>query len=322
MLINALKNTSGRKKLSPWFIFIMITLIATWMDLRQSTFADFLAPALGSPEEAGFYSRFIIGMVIGAIAALNVYILRALTFRAQVLVIWIELFILALAFFASFDLSYPFILKKLPFLITQGAFTTIYVSLIAIVIASILAMIGALGRLSKNGLAYGVSSFYISFFRGTPLLLQVYLIYLGLPQMGIIIEAIPAGIIALALCYGAYMAEIFRAGIIAVPKAQGEAAAALGLKKSFTFRKIILPQAMRLIIPPTGNQFIAMLKDSSLISVMGVWELMFLARTQGRAEFKHMEMLVTAALVYWAMSIVFEILQSRLEKHYGKGHVS
>jgi len=85
-------------------------------------------------------------------------------------------------------------------------------------------------------------------------------------------------------------------------------------------RKIVLPQAMRLIVPPVGNQFIAMLKDSSLVSVMGVWELTFIARTAGRAEFRHLEMLITAALIYWLLSIVFELIQARLEAYYGKGH--
>ena len=155
----------------------------------------------------------------------------------------------------------------------------------------------------------------------TPLLLQVFIIYLGLPQMGVILDPVPAGIIALSLCYGAYMAEIFRAGIQGVPAGQGEAAAALGLRPALTMRKVILPQAMKLIVPPTGNQFIAMLKDSSLISVLGVQELMFLARTQGRSEFKHFEMLITAAIIYWIISFVFELIQARIEAHYGKGDV-
>ncbi len=116
-----------------------------------------------------------------------------------------------------------------------------------------------------------------TFFRGTPLLLQVYLIYLGLPQIGVTLPAVPSGVIALSLCYGAYMAEIFRAGIEGVPHGQREAARALGLKEGLILRKIVLPQAMRLIVPPVGNQFIAMLKDSSLVSVMGVWELTFVA---------------------------------------------
>ena len=209
--------------------------------------------------------------------------------------------------------------SNLSFLITTGAFTTIYVSLIAIVIACVLALLGALGKLSSNGAAYALATFYISFFRGTPLLLQVVLIYTGFAQLGFVLEAVPAGITALALCYGAYMAEIFRAGIEGVPGGQREAAAAMGLKPALIFRKIVFPQAMRLIVPPTGNQFIAMLKDSSLVSVVGVWELTKTAQVLGKRDFQVFEFLIAAAVIYWIMSVVFEVLQSRLEAYYGKG---
>src|SRR5690606_12769981 len=121
------------------------------------------------------------------------------------------------------------------------------------------------------------------------------------------------------LCYGAYLAEIFRAGIEGVPQGQRDAAMALGLPKGLTFRKIIFPQAMRLIVPPTGNQFIAMLKDSSLVSVMGVWELTRTAQIIGRRDFRVFEMLIAAAIIYWIMSIAFELIQSRIERRYARG---
>ena len=124
------------------------------------------------------------------------------------------------------------------------------------------------------------------------------------------------GIVALSLCYGAYMTEIFRAGIQSIPGGQWEAADALGMRRSATLRKIILPQAMRIIVPPTGNQFIAMLKVSSLVSVVGVWDLMFVARAQGRADFRMLEMLITASLIYWFLSIILELLQARIERRY------
>jgi polar amino acid transport system permease protein len=149
-------------------------------------------------------------------------------------------------------------------------------------------------------------------------LLQILMIYLGLPQIGVVLDPVPSAIIALSLCYGAYMAEIFRAGILAIPRGQNEGARALGLHEGQIMRLVILPQAMRLIIPPTGNQFIAMLKDSSLVSVLGAWDLMYIARTHGKAEFKYMEMLITAALIYWIMSMVFEALQARIEAHYAR----
>jgi polar amino acid transport system permease protein len=307
-------------------LFLVLFALLFLVDLSGGGFAQAFLPAIGfeaaaAGEPGALFDRILLAAVVAAGLTLNFMLILVLPFIAQIGVVWGELLIAFLAFFYSFDLSFPFIAVRLPILILTGAFTTIYVSLISIAIACVLALIGALARLSKNGPAYGVATFYISFFRGTPLLLQVYVIYAGLPQLGIILDAVPSGIIALSLCYGAYMAEIFRAGIQGVPPGQSEAATALGLRHGLTMRKVVLPQAMKLIVPPTGNQFIAMLKDSSLISVLGVQELMFLARTQGRSEFKHFEMLITAAVIYWIISIVFELVQARLEAYYGKGDV-
>ena len=312
-----------RRMQQPWFLrllfFIVVVGLTVFFLSPDSMLSHVLDPVLGLGGGDTFFGRLIIGVVLALLLIVNISLIRLAPFRIQVIIIWAELLILFLAFFYSFDLSFPFIFSRLEFLILQGAFTTIYVSMAAIVIACVIALAAALARLSGSAPAYGIATFYISFFRGTPLLLQVYLIYLGLPQLGFVVDAVPAGITALSLCYGAYMAEIFRAGIQGVSAGQWEAAKALGLKSGLTMRKIILPQAMRLIVPPTGNQFIAMLKDSSLISVMGVWELMFLARTQGRSEFKHIEMLITAAIIYWIISIVFELVQARLERYYNKG---
>jgi polar amino acid transport system permease protein len=269
------------------------------------------------PENWILDGPVLAGIIAGAIT-LNVHLILYLPFRGQVIVFWIQLLVLFLLFFYSFNLSYSFITERLPLLIYTGVGYTLWVSALSIVLASLIALLGALMRLSNNGAAFAISTFYVSFFRGTPLLLQVYLIYLGLPQLGIILDAIPSGVIALSLCYGAYMTEIFRSGIQSVPQGQTEAAMALGLKPWQIMFKVTLPQAMRIIIPPTGNNFIAMLKDSSLVSAMGVMELMYLARTLGRSEFKHFEMLITAALIYWIISFLFELVQGRLETHYGK----
>jgi polar amino acid transport system permease protein len=112
------------------------------------------------------------------------------------------------------------------------------------------------------------------------------------------------------------MTEIFRSGIESIPRGQWEASRALGFTFGPTMRRIILPQAVPIIIPPTGNMFISMLKNSSLVSVIGVWELMFLARTLGQKTFQHMEMLITVAMIYWALTVVLEAIQARLERHY------
>ncbi|MEZ0170105.1 amino acid ABC transporter permease [Microvirga sp. TS319] len=280
-----------------------------------------LAGLFGLAEGSPLAANLIVALIVTAVVAVNVAVVMRLSLKHQVYVVWVELALLVLLFFYSFDLSFEFIRRKIGFLLTQGLVTTLYVSAISIVIASVLAMIGAVAKLSSNGIALGIANFYTSLFRGLPLLMQIYMIYLGLPQLGYVINAVPAGILALSLCYGAYMTEIFRAGIESIPKGQWEASRALGLKPRDTLTRIILPQAMRIIIPPTGNQFIAMLKDSSLVSVVGVWELMYLARTQGQTEFRHVEMMITASLIYWILSIVLELIQARIERRFNKAHV-
>ena len=256
---------------------------------------------------------------------------RIFGFRTRLYLTWAAMLGLFASFFLSFDLKFSIILDKLPNLIglhlapngfLQGAALTLFLCLCSIVASSLLGFITALARLSKSAVAFGIASFYASFFRGTPLLIQILLIYLGLPQLGVVPGAIAAGIIALSLNYGAYLSEIFRAGILGVPHGQREASLALGMRETVIFWRVTLPQAMRAIIPPTTNQFISMLKDSSLISVMGVWEVMFLAQSYGRSSYRYIEMLTTAAIIYWLMSIGLELIQARMERHYGKAYVS
>lgn len=304
----------------PWFagcILAAVFLLFFAFDLTGTMFGEFMRPAIGEPADSGLYGRFAVALAVAMLFVINIALIGFLPLAAQVGVVWLELLILFLAFFSTFDLSFPFIAKKLPFMVTQGVFTTLYVSAVSIAIASVIAIIGAVAKLSTNGFAYAIASFYTSFFRGLPLLMQVYLIYLGLPQLGFVVDAVPAGVMALSLCYGAYMTEIFRAGIQSIDRGQWEASRTIGFGFWLTMRKVILPQALPVIIPPTGNQFIAMLKDSSLVSVIGVWELMFLARTLGQKTFQHMEMLISAAFIYWMMSICLEVIQSRIERHYG-----
>jgi polar amino acid transport system permease protein len=270
----------------------------------------------GSPA-----AQIAITAGLTALIGANVYFILGLSLRWQVYVVWIELALLLVLFFVSFDLSWDFIRRKIWLLLSIGLVTTLYISAASIVFASALALAGAMAKLSSNGIAIGIANFYTSFFRGIPLLMQIYIIYLGLPQLGVVIDAIPAGIVALSLCYGAYMTEIFRSGIESVPVGQWEAARALGFKRGAILTRIILPQAMRVIIPPTGNQFIAMLKDSSLVSVIGVWELMYLARTEGQSEFRHIEMMLTASMIYWVFSGMLEMVQARIERYFGQAHV-
>jgi polar amino acid transport system permease protein len=239
-------------------------------------------------------------------------------FALWVALVWVGIFGVLLYVFNRFNLDFGFMLKYLPFIL-KGVGLTIFVSICAIVSASVLALVGSIARLSKNPIFYGISTFYVSIIRGTPLIVQIFVIYLGLPQLGIVISAVPAGIIALGVNYGAYMTEIFRAGIQSIGRGQIEAAYSLGMTYTQMMKRVLLPQAFRLIIPPTGNEFIAMLKDSSLVAFLGVWELFFRAQRVGRQNFRSMETLLIAALFYWMVTIIFQYFQSRLESNLAKG---
>ncbi len=253
-------------------------------------------------------------------------------FVVQLAVVWIGIFIALAVGVRLLKFDVGFMYDRLGFII-QGIQYTLLVSASAIILAIILALLGALGRLSKNPIANGISGFYVSFVRGTPLLVQIYMWYLGLPQIGqqleamgltgvqklLTLPAIPAGILALGVCYGAYMTETFRAGIQSISKGQIEAAYSVGMTPGQTRRRIVLPQALRLVIPPIGNDFVAMIKDSSLVSVMGVWELTYRATKMGRRYFRSLETLTVAAIIYWIMCIVLQALQGRLETHMSRG---
>ena len=299
---------------------IAVLAIFFTFNFTNTIFGEFLSPVIGKPSESGFFGRLSVSFVLTILFVGNLLLISFTRLKIQILIVWIELFLLFLAFAYSFDLEIAYIFSgspsKIGLMISKGLFTTIYISAVSIAIATAIAIVGAIAKLSNNGFAYAIASFYTSLFRGLPLLLQIYLIYMGLPQLGFMIDAIPSGIAALSLCYGAYMTEIFRAGIQSIPKGQWEASRALGFPFGLILRKIILPQSIPLIIPPTGNQFIAMLKDSSLVSVLGIWEIMFLAKKLGAKDFNHLEMLLTAAMIYWLLTIILEMIQARIERKY------
>ena len=227
--------------------------------------------------------------------------------------------------------------------IAKGAIVTVELTIISIFFACILALFGSLGRLSKKmtfkqawdryqswgymwrmvigRLPYWIATFYTSLFRGTPLLLQIIAIYqvipeiiknFGLPQ-SLNPPAFWSGVAALSLNYGAYLTEVFRAGIQAVPKGQNEAAWAIGLSGWQTQRRVILPQAFKIVIPAVGNDFIALIKDTSLVSVIAVEELLRRSQLAGAATFSFMSTLLVAAAFYWALTIFFSFWQAKLE---------
>jgi len=227
--------------------------------------------------------------------------------------------------------------------IAEGAIATVELTVVSIIFACILALFGSLGRLSKKmsfgqawqryhsgvymlrlvagRIPYWVATFYTSLFRGTPLLLQIIFIYQVFPEV-VRVAGLPeswriapfwAGVLALSLNYGAYLTEVFRAGIQAVPKGQAEAAWALGMTGWQTQRRIILPQALKIVTPAVGNDFIALIKDTSLVSVITVEELVRRSSLAGAATFSFTSTLLVAAAFYWALTIFFSFWQAKLE---------
>jgi len=236
------------------------------------------------------------------------------------------LLILVVLFSGQKILGYQFIQLDTEFMrrnltyIAGGLWETLVVSFLSIGLAMILALLAALGRLSSFPPIYAISTFYVSLIRGTPLYLQIFFFFLALPQLGIILSGRFAGVLALGLNYGAYMSETFRAGLASVSKGQREAAAALGMNPGQTMRRIVLPQALRFAIPPMGNDFISMTKDSALVSATGfVREIMWRATRVGRAQFNNLEALIMAALFYWVMTLILTYFQNRLETRLSRG---
>lgn len=262
-------------------------------------------------------------------------------FRVKVAIVWVFIFFFLGFFFSAAGFDTSFMLDQFGY-IAGGLQYTLIIALGGIVLAILLALLGALGRLSRNPIAYGITGFYTSFFRGTPLIVQMFLIYLALPQVGkglveqytwlpqgirdaTILQGAVAGVMALGLNYGAYMTEIFRAGIQSVGHGQAEAADAIGMTYRQKTRRIVLPQAFRVIIPPTGNEFIAMMKDTALVSFLGTTgstiEVFRRSQLVGKRYFKNLEAYIVAAALYWILTVIFSYFQGRLEKRLSKGYV-
>lgn len=248
-------------------------------------------------------------------------------FRTNVILSWGILLLLLLYLFSgqsflgtkTVALDYEFIRNNIGF-IAEGIPQTLLVSFLSISLATVLALLAALGRLSTIPPLYALSTFYVSLIRGTPLYLQIFFFFLALPQLGIVLSGMFAGVLALGLNYGAYMSEIFRAGLASVGKGQREAAMALGMTPWQTMKRIVLPQALRFAIPPIGNDFIAMTKDSALVSATGfVHEVMWRATRVGRSQFNSLEALIIAAIFYWMMTILLTYVQSIIEARLARG---
>ena len=207
-----------------------------------------------------------------------------------------------------------------PYLL-RGAAVSLGLSVAAMVLGLVCGLAAALMRMSARWLVRGPAMFYIWIMRGTPALVQLIIIYTGLPQFGIQLGVIASAIIGLGLNEGAYLAEIIRAGIAAVPKGQLEASRALGLSRATTMRLIVLPQAMRIIVPPLGNAFNGLMKTSSLASVISMEELLRRTELLIQVQFKVLEIFVDTAIFYLVMTTLWGFVQRWIEAYYGRGYV-
>ncbi|WP_125154350.1 amino acid ABC transporter permease [Clostridium rectalis] len=210
------------------------------------------------------------------------------------------------------------LLKDIFPILLKASGITIELTVISVVLGSLIGIIIALLKLSKNKVIWAIASFYTWIIRGTPMLLQLFFFYYGLPFLGLELKPMTAAIIGLSLNSGAYMAEIIRGGILAVDKGQFEACKALGFSYSQTMTRVILPQTIKVVIPPVGNEFITMLKDTSLVSTIAMVELMRSAQQIYSANFRPMEPFFIAACIYLALTTIFTAAFALWEKKLSK----
>jgi cystine transport system permease protein len=199
-------------------------------------------------------------------------------------------------------------------LVTGAVAGTIPLTLASFAIGLALALLVALMRLSRNVVVSGVARFYVSVIRGTPLLVQLFVIFYGLPSLGVKLDPWPSAIIAFSLNVGGYAAEVIRAAILSVPKGQWEAGHTIGMSRSQSLRRIILPQAARVSVPPLSNTFISLVKDTSLASLILVTELFRNAQQIAAFSQEFMVLYLEAALVYWVICLALSSGQSVLER--------
>lgn len=199
--------------------------------------------------------------------------------------------------------------------LARGALAaTIPLTLASFVIGLVIAILIALARLSESRILRGLAGVYVSLIRGTPLLVQLFVIFYALPQLGVVIDPFPSAILAFSLNVGGYTAETIRAAILSVPTGQWEAAETIGLDRATTLRRVIAPQALRVAVPPLFNTFIGLVKDTSLASSIMVSELLREAQIIAAPSYRFLLLYSLAALYYWLICAVLAIVQSRIEK--------
>ena len=212
-----------------------------------------------------------------------------------------------------------FAISILPDLLA-GLWVTVKITLLSMALALVLGLLVAVVRYLRIPLVSAAFTFYVLFVRGTPLLVQAYLVYYVLPDYGITLSTFLTGVIVLGVNYSAYTAEVYRAGIEGVDKGQWEAATALSLAPRRTWGRVVLPQAVKTVVPVLGNYLIQMFKDSAVLFAITVVELMRTANTIGSREFRYLEPFTIAAFMYLAVSYTSALLVKRLEHRYAPSH--
>jgi His/Glu/Gln/Arg/opine family amino acid ABC transporter permease subunit len=203
-------------------------------------------------------------------------------------------------------------------LVRGGLTGTIPLALISFALGLALALVVALMRLSRVRVVSGIAAAYVSVIRGTPLLVQLFIVFYALPQFDIVIDPFPAAVIAFSLNVGGYAAEVIRAAILAVPRGQWEAAQTIGMNYRTTLRRVILPQAARTAVPPLSNTLISLVKDTSLASTILVTELLRVAQLAAAPTFDFFALYGVAAIYYWVICVILSFFQGRLETRLGR----
>ncbi|WP_026314585.1 amino acid ABC transporter permease [Heyndrickxia acidiproducens] len=218
-----------------------------------------------------------------------------------------------------FDNRYLDIAQSSLLPMVKGAlYYTLPLTLIAFCIGMVLALLTALARLSSIKPLQWLARFYVSIIRGTPLLVQLFIIFYGLQSVHITINPFPAAIIGFSLNVGAYASEIIRAAILSIPKGQWEAGYSIGMNYTQALRRIVLPQAVRVSVPPLSNTFISLVKDTSLASLILVTELFRKAQEIASTTYEFLLLYSEAALLYWIICFILSIIQQKLEAHFEK----
>jgi len=268
------------------------------------------------------FSAWTIAL-IGAITFLILFpLLSSAGFQQFIRNLWYQIFPLAAGqsdpvLDAIKDGSYKNHFMRVLQFVPKGLGVTFQVTISAIVLATFIGLVAGVGQISRNRIYNKISTVYVEIIRGIPLVVQLFFIYYSLGKF-LNISGMPSAILAMAICYGAYMGEIFRAGIQAIPKGQMEASLALGMTRNQALTRIILPQTIKVVLPAIGNEFIALLKDSSLVSMLALSDLMQMGKLYATRTFAYFETFLIIGLIYLVITLLLSRLVGIMEERLNR----